>query len=123
MKVNTLNNQSAFYKSRLLGSNIQSDIYYTGVLPKSDIKTVDIIGTRRPTPYGISMTKFLTEGLRGYKISVISGLAIGIDSLAHQQALESGISTTAVVPTDLDHIFIRRGIKSWLSRLFKAGEA
>jgi DNA processing protein len=120
MKVNTLYNQDEYYQKRLLGTPIESDVYYIGTLPKLKTKTVGIIGTRRPTSYGIAMTKTLTEGLRGYDINVISGLAIGIDSLAHRQALACGIPTTAVVPTDLEHIYPPRH-KSLAEQIIHSG--
>ena len=105
MKVNTLNHQDAFYQKRLSGSDITSVIYYSGVLPSSSQKTVGIVGTRRPTPYGVNIVNALTEALSSYKINVISGLAIGIDSIAHRQALTCGLQTTAVIPSNLGDIY------------------
>ncbi len=105
MNVKILEHDTDLYQKRLNERDITSDIYYSGKLPEPEFKTVGIVGTRRPTPYGIHMTKLLTEGLRGYKINVISGLAIGIDSLAHRQALICNLPTTAVLPSDIEHIY------------------
>lgn len=103
--VNKLNNQSEFYKNRLSNTELNSSVYFLGNLPGQGEKTLGIIGTRRPTTYGTSVIRSLTEGLVGYPINVISGLAIGIDSLAHKEALRVGLKTTSVIPSDLQNIY------------------
>jgi DNA processing protein len=66
---------------------------------------VAIVGTRTPTPYGIAVTKkFVTEIARR-DVVIISGLARGIDSLAHQTALENKGLTLAVLGCGLDIVY------------------
>jgi len=58
---------------------------------------VGIVGTRRPTAYGVSMTKKIVAGLAGYGFAIASGLAAGIDAVAHKTALSEGAKTVAVL--------------------------
>ncbi len=57
---------------------------------------ITIIGTRKPSPYGLSALKKIIDGLRGYPIAIISGLAHGIDAHAHKFALDNNIVTICV---------------------------
>jgi DNA processing protein len=66
---------------------------------------VAIVGTRTPTPYGIAATEKIVRGFSGVDINIISGMARGIDSLAHEDALECGIFTAAVLGCGLDIIY------------------
>lgn len=60
-------------------------------------RTIGVIGTRMPTPAGRILTEELINGLESYQIMVISGLAHGIDSTAHQTALSAGLPTVGVL--------------------------
>ncbi len=61
-------------------------------------KFVAVVGTRKPTAYGKMMTEKLTQGLAREGVIIVSGLALGIDSLAHKACLDAGGSTIAVLP-------------------------
>lgn len=65
-------------------------------------KIVAIVGSRTYTSYGINACKSLIEGLRGYNIVIISGLALGIDAVVHKCAIESGLTTLAFPGSGLD---------------------
>jgi DNA processing protein len=65
-------------------------------------KVVAIVGSRACTSYGINACKALIEGLRGYNIVIISGLAMGIDAVAHKTAIEVGLTTLAFPGSGLD---------------------
>jgi DNA processing protein len=67
--------------------------------------TVAIVGTRRATSYGIAVTQKLTAELARRGIVIVSGLALGLDSVAHRAALESGGLTVAVLPSSLEKIY------------------
>lgn len=68
-----------------------------GNFPKSEkMKYLTVVGSRKYSPYGKSVCEYLIEGLKGYEICIISGLALGIDSIAHKKAMEAGLKTIAV---------------------------
>lgn len=66
-----------------------------GDFPKTE-KYLCIVGSRKYSEYGKSVCEKLIEGLRGYSITIVSGLAIGIDSIAHTSAIKNNIKTIAV---------------------------
>lgn len=66
---------------------------------------VAIVGSRKASPYGRQVTHKLAGDLAGAGVVIISGLAFGIDAIAHQATLEAGGITTAVLPTSLDQIY------------------
>lgn len=69
-------------------------------------KVVSIIGTRRHTDYGLRATEDLVDGLQGIDgLVVISGLAHGIDAIAHKRCLRAGIPTIGVVGHGLDKMY------------------
>ncbi len=70
-----------------------------------DKPIVAIVGTRKPTPYGKMMTQKLAEDLARAGVVIISGLALGIDGLAHESALKAKGLTIAVSPGGLNKIY------------------
>jgi DNA processing protein len=70
-----------------------------------DRPSVTIVGSRKVSTYGKIVAEKLAGELASAGILIISGLAIGVDSLAHKAALESGGLTLAVLPTSLDKIY------------------
>jgi DNA processing protein len=58
-------------------------------------KIIAFVGSRACTSYGANVCRTLIEGLRGYNIVIVSGLAMGIDSIVHKTALSSGLTTIA----------------------------
>jgi DNA processing protein len=73
-----------------------------GRLPADDEAVVAIVGTRQPSDYGMRMARQLAAGLARAGVWVASGLAYGIDSVAHQACLEAGGRTVAVLGNRLD---------------------
>ncbi len=65
-------------------------------------KVVAIVGSRACTSYGINVCKNLIDGLRGYNVVIVSGLAMGIDAAAHKAAIEAGLTTLAFPGSGLD---------------------
>lgn len=55
-----------------------------------------VVGSRKYSSYGKMMCEKIIEGLKGYPITIISGLALGIDGIAHTSAIKAGLSTLAV---------------------------
>ncbi|HEX6462025.1 MAG TPA: DNA-processing protein DprA [Candidatus Saccharimonadales bacterium] len=82
--------------------------YYIGALPEKRMPTVAIVGTRKPTAYGKETAYRLSNELAAQGIIIISGLALGIDGIAHQAALDAGGTTLAVMGGGLNQIYPRR---------------
>ena len=68
---------------------------------------VAIVGSRRPTAYGLEVARSLARGLAGAGITVVSGMALGIDAAAHAGALETAGATVAVLPGAADRAYPR----------------
>lgn len=81
-------------------------LYYKGRLPE-DEPTLAIVGTRKPTEYGKQAAAAFAKGLASAGLLVVSGLAYGIDAVAHQATLEVGGRTIAVLPGGLDQVYPR----------------
>lgn len=64
-----------------------------------------VVGSRKATPYGREVTQRLAGEAAGKGIVIVSGLALGVDSIAHQAALDAGGLTIAVLPCGLDAIY------------------
>ena len=77
-------------------------IYYQGTLPPPELKLLSVVGSRRYSGYGKAVVSHLINGLRGYPVGIVSGLALGIDSLAHQAALDNELYTLAIPGSGLD---------------------
>jgi DNA processing protein len=80
-------------------------LYYRGNADLNPYRTVAIIGTRKPTPRGVSFTEKLVEGLKHYQITTISGLAFGIDVACHRTSLDQEIPTLGVLGHGLQKIY------------------
>lgn len=80
-------------------------LYVLGELKPEDEWSVAVVGTRRPTGYGREMTERIVAGLARTGVTVISGLARGIDSQAHRAALDAGGRTIAVLGSGVDVIY------------------
>jgi DNA processing protein len=80
-------------------------LYGRGELLESDQWAVAVVGTRRLTAYGKQVARELVRGLVQNNVTIISGLAKGIDSIAHQIAVEMGGRTIAVLGSGLDNIY------------------
>lgn len=79
-------------------------LHYIGELPPARRTAVAIIGTRKPTRYGQEVTHRLAYDLAQRGIVIVSGLALGIDAIAHAAALEAGGTTIAVLGNGLPTI-------------------
>lgn len=76
-------------------------LYLRGALPEEEYVPLAVVGSRRMSAYGKRMCERLVMELRGYPVAIISGLAIGLDSVAHETALAAGLPTVAVMPSGL----------------------
>jgi DNA processing protein len=80
-------------------------LYLRGELKPGDTWAVAIVGTRRITAYGRQVTEEVASALARDGITIVSGLARGVDSVAHQAALEAGGRTLAVLGSGVDRIY------------------
>lgn len=67
-----------------------------GELPRPGNKLLAVVGSRKFSQYGREATEFLIAGLTDHPVTIVSGLALGIDSIAHRAALRAGLQTIAV---------------------------
>ena len=80
-------------------------LYIRGRGSKIDLnKTIAVVGTRRVTPYGCAVTKKLVQDLVAAGYTIVSGLAYGVDAVAHEAAIECGGKTIAVLGCGIDII-------------------
>ncbi len=80
-------------------------LFVRGSLTSQDVRSLAVIGTRYPTDYGKNVTKKFATAFAQHGFTVISGLAIGIDSVAHRAALDAGGRTVAVLGNGVDTIY------------------
>ncbi|MCE3259093.1 MAG: protecting protein DprA [Bacteroidetes bacterium] len=80
-------------------------LYYKGTADLNRERIVGVVGTRKPSDYGREKTRELIEDLKSANALVISGLAYGVDILAHKAALEEGLDTVGVLAHGLDRIY------------------
>lgn len=66
-------------------------LYLAGRLPPEGTVYLAVVGSRKCTTYGRDTVKKLISGLKGYPVAIVSGLAVGIDSLSHEAALDAGL--------------------------------
>ncbi len=64
-----------------------------------------VVGTRTPSLYGTDITKAICDELTRYEVTLVSGLATGLDSVAHRSAVAAGTSTIAVLGNGVDHFY------------------
>jgi len=109
MKIININRESivsgSFLSPLLQLTKIPENLYIKGNLPTSRPPVVAIIGTRRPTPYGREVTHTLATDLARNGVVVVSGLAAGIDTIAHTAALDAGGITIAVLAQGLHSVY------------------
>lgn len=80
-------------------------LYYLGELSKNDDNAVAIVGTRKMTSYGREVAELFSSELASLGITIVSGLARGIDTASHKSALSVGGRTIAVVASGLDNLY------------------
>lgn len=79
-------------------------------LLSSTVPILAIIGTRKPSSYGIRVTQSIIRHLASCNVFVLSGLALGIDGLAHIEALQSNIPTLSILGSGFNHIHPRSNL-------------
>ncbi|MDO8570744.1 MAG: DNA-processing protein DprA [Candidatus Daviesbacteria bacterium] len=80
-------------------------LFYKGEILESDKKAIAVVGTRKMTSYGKLVTEKLTKELIGFGVTIVSGLARGVDTEAHKCAISANGRTLAVLGGGLNHVF------------------
>jgi DNA processing protein len=80
-------------------------LYYKGSTDLNHGRIVSIVGTRKPTPYGLRLTQEITEGLAQYNTLIVSGLAFGVDVAAHRKCVDLNIPTVGVMGTGMQKLY------------------
>ncbi len=78
------------------------ELYISGELPPEDYFYLAVIGSRKFSNYGKDVCEKIISGLKGFNFVIVSGLALGIDSIAHKSALANGLKTIAIPGSGLD---------------------
>ncbi len=86
-------------------------LYVRGELRAEDELAIAMVGTRKATAYGADMARRLAFDFGKSEVTVVSGLALGIDTVAHHAALDAGGRTIAVLGSGLDVIYPARNRK------------
>jgi len=96
-------------------------LYVKGNLPIEGAKTLAVVGARDCSPYGIEMAKFLAGAVAREGIAIISGLARGIDSYAHEGALAAGGITFGILGCGIDICYPKENIKLYMEMQTRGG--
>ena len=91
-------------------------LYVKGTISPEDELAIAVVGTRKMTGYGGQVTESLVTELVGAKMTIVSGLARGVDSMAHKAALRADGRTIGVLACGLI-LFIRQKMFLWLRKL------
>jgi len=92
-------------------------LYCRGDLNLLKYPCIAVVGTRKPTDYGTEVTRLLTRDLVKHQFVIVSGMAIGVDAVAHKTALDCDGHTIAVLGCGLDNPYpktnqsVRRGVE------------
>lgn len=95
-------------------------IYTRGKFQDLDDYSIAVVGTRQPTNYGKIQTEKIVSDLANQKITIVSGMARGIDSIAHKTALKNGSRTIAVLGSGLNVVYPPENKKLY-DEIFESG--
>ncbi len=100
------------------------ELWIAGELPSPETVLLTVVGSRKHTSYGKEACEEIISGLRGYDIAIISGLALGIDTIAHESAMRAGLKTIAVPGSGLDpSVLYPRANLQLAQRILESGGA
>lgn len=85
-------------------------LYVKGNITDEDNNSIAIVGSRKATEYGLKTAEQFGKEIAEYGLTIISGMALGIDSAAHRGALKAGGRTIAVFACGLNHIYPKSGL-------------
>lgn len=107
----TLTQESLNYPKSLHNiKNAPHELYVEGNIKCFDLPCVTVVGSRNMSEYGKTMTRKIVKELVDAGVCIVSGLAVGIDTIAHETCLENGGRTIAVLGSGLNKVFPRENI-------------
>lgn len=80
-------------------------LFYYGDLSLLNNRCIGVIGSRKPDNYGLEVTQKIVQGLVENNFTIVSGMALGIDAIAHQSALKNNGKTVAVLGSGIDYCY------------------
>lgn len=99
-------------------------LWLLGSLPPEGTKFLAVVGSRAMTRYGQEACQKLISGLAGYPISIVSGLALGVDTCAHKTALSVGLHALAVPGSGIDNsVLYPKSNRAFAQEILEAGGA
>ena len=102
--VSYIGKNESIYPSKLRHiSNAPSVLFYKGDINQLKNLSLAMVGSRKPTPYGILCAQRLSEELSNYNINIISGMAMGIDEYSHKGCIKGLSKTIAVLGSSVDN--------------------
>ena len=105
-KIQTLFISDKNYPQRLLNCyDSPAMLYYKGTADLNSSKIISVVGTRSNSDYGKSICEKLIEDLANEDVIIVSGLAFGIDSIAHKSAIKNDLKTIGVLAHGLDMVY------------------
>lgn len=114
-------NGSNEYPAKLRDAQFPVEVlYYAGLWDLVYSRSVAVVGTRKPSDHGRARARKLARALVEDNFTVVSGLAEGIDTEAHNAALSAGGRTIAVIGTPLTHVYpkFNKGLQDEIARRF-----
>lgn len=97
-------------------------LWIRGNLPSAGTKLLTVVGSRAMTRYGQEACQMLITGLAGYPISIVSGLALGVDTCAHRAAVAAGLHTLALPGSGLaDDVLYPRSNRAFAKEILAKG--
>lgn len=109
MKINSITPDKSKFLQRLgTIDKPPKSLYFIGKIPEKSAPSVAIVGTRKPTTYGQEVAEQISYELAQAGVVIISGLALGIDSIAHRACLKAKRTTVAVLANGLDSVYPSR---------------
>ena len=114
--------KSEFYPKILRGiKNRPKKLYANGNIEILNSNCISIVGSRQNTKYGEKWCKKFVQEFIKYDLTIVSGMALGIDKIAHETALKYGGKTIAVLPSGLENIFPEENLKLYDEIILNGG--
>ncbi len=102
--------------------DVPETLYRIGELPPEEYKWLCVVGARRHSPYAEEVIEKLIGSLQGLPVVIVSGLALGVDALAHKAALKAGLPSVAVPGSGLsEEVLYPRTNRILAKEIIKAG--